>query len=96
MDPDPEASHSEDALSIAEVPDICSIEEYNDIEWLCGMGFVEESSREVGERGREVGSPLPSGCSLSQNWGGTELNRTVTCMMLKATANDRRTSSPLP
>ncbi|GFX00842.1 hypothetical protein TNCV_4578091 [Trichonephila clavipes] len=25
-----------------------------------------------------------------------ELNRTVTCMMLKAKANDRRTSSPLP
>ncbi|GFW44166.1 hypothetical protein TNCV_3855271 [Trichonephila clavipes] len=33
---------------------------------------------------------------LPQNWGGTELNRTVTCMMLKAMANDRRTSSPLP
>ncbi|GFX80275.1 hypothetical protein TNCV_2642911 [Trichonephila clavipes] len=31
-----------------------------------------------------------------QNWGGTELNRTVTCMLLKATANDRRTSSALP
>ncbi|GFW99836.1 uncharacterized protein TNCV_3420651 [Trichonephila clavipes] len=31
-----------------------------------------------------------------QNWGGTKLNRTVTCMVLKATANDRRTSSPLP
>ncbi|GFV04741.1 hypothetical protein TNCV_2219811 [Trichonephila clavipes] len=27
--------------------------------------------------------------------GRTELNRTVTCMVLKATANDRRTSSPL-
>ncbi|GFW66047.1 uncharacterized protein TNCV_588731 [Trichonephila clavipes] len=26
----------------------------------------------------------------------TELNRTVTCMGLKAKANDRRTSSPLP
>ncbi|GFU08973.1 uncharacterized protein TNCV_1318481 [Trichonephila clavipes] len=31
-----------------------------------------------------------------QNWGGTELNRTVTCMVLKATANNRRTSSRLP
>ncbi|GFX85301.1 uncharacterized protein TNCV_2675761 [Trichonephila clavipes] len=31
---------------------------------------------------------------FSQNWGETELNRTVTCMVLKATANDRRTSSP--
>ncbi|GFU52510.1 uncharacterized protein TNCV_2115071 [Trichonephila clavipes] len=28
--------------------------------------------------------------------GGTELNRTVTCMAFKAKANDRRTSSPLP
>ncbi|GFV26377.1 hypothetical protein TNCV_5086901 [Trichonephila clavipes] len=26
----------------------------------------------------------------------TELNRTVTCMVLKAKANDSRTSSPLP
>ncbi|GFV13466.1 uncharacterized protein TNCV_129641 [Trichonephila clavipes] len=24
------------------------------------------------------------------NWGGTEPNRTVTCLVLKATANDRR------
>ncbi|GFV00969.1 hypothetical protein TNCV_1387831 [Trichonephila clavipes] len=31
-----------------------------------------------------------------QNSGGTELKRTVTCMVLKATANDRRISSPLP
>ncbi|GFT91857.1 hypothetical protein TNCV_4489661 [Trichonephila clavipes] len=30
-----------------------------------------------------------------QNCGGTELNCTVTCMVLKATANDRPTSSPL-
>ncbi|GFS68517.1 uncharacterized protein TNCV_4584431 [Trichonephila clavipes] len=27
---------------------------------------------------------------LPQNWGGNEPNRTVTCMVLKATANDRR------
>ncbi|GFT70454.1 hypothetical protein TNCV_2658771 [Trichonephila clavipes] len=33
---------------------------------------------------------------LPQNWGGTELNHTVICMVLKATANDRRTSCPLP
>ncbi|GFV11951.1 uncharacterized protein TNCV_3181821 [Trichonephila clavipes] len=26
---------------------------------------------------------------LSQNWGETELNRFVTCMVLKATDNDR-------
>ncbi|GFY06071.1 uncharacterized protein TNCV_3863751 [Trichonephila clavipes] len=33
---------------------------------------------------------------LPQNWGGTELNHTVICMVLKATTNDRRTSCPLP
>ncbi|GFX74585.1 hypothetical protein TNCV_1158021 [Trichonephila clavipes] len=38
---------------------------------------------------------LPQGV-LAQNWSGTELNRSVTCMVLKATANDRRASSPLP
>ncbi|GFX08059.1 hypothetical protein TNCV_1237381 [Trichonephila clavipes] len=27
---------------------------------------------------------------LPLNWGGTETNRSVTCMVLKATANDRR------
>ncbi|GFT87785.1 uncharacterized protein TNCV_799011 [Trichonephila clavipes] len=30
-------------------------------------------------------------CVLPQNWGGNEPNRTVTYMLLKATANDRRT-----
>ncbi|GFW83341.1 uncharacterized protein TNCV_2544391 [Trichonephila clavipes] len=30
---------------------------------------------------------------LPLNWGGTEQNRTVTCMVLKAKANDRRKSS---
>ncbi|GFT15810.1 hypothetical protein TNCV_3314241 [Trichonephila clavipes] len=33
---------------------------------------------------------------IPQNWGGTKPNHTVTCMVFKATANDRRTSSPLP
>ncbi|GFV31562.1 transposable element Tcb1 transposase [Trichonephila clavipes] len=33
---------------------------------------------------------------LPQNWGGAEQNHAVTCMVLKATTNDRRTSSPLP
>ncbi|GFU23253.1 uncharacterized protein TNCV_2559541 [Trichonephila clavipes] len=33
---------------------------------------------------------------LPQNWDGTEPNRTVTCIVLKAMANDRRTTSPLP
>ncbi|GFW96252.1 uncharacterized protein TNCV_572231 [Trichonephila clavipes] len=30
---------------------------------------------------------------LPLNWGGTEQNRTVTCMVLKAKANDRRKNS---
>ncbi|GFY05226.1 uncharacterized protein TNCV_2206721 [Trichonephila clavipes] len=38
---------------------------------------------------------VPKGV-LPQNWGGTKLNRTVTCRELKVTANDRRASSPLP
>ncbi|GFV85680.1 hypothetical protein TNCV_527901 [Trichonephila clavipes] len=28
---------------------------------------------------------------IRQNWGGTERNRIVTCMVLKATDNDKRT-----
>ncbi|GFT84362.1 uncharacterized protein TNCV_1609941 [Trichonephila clavipes] len=28
------------------------------------------------------------------NWGGSEKNRTVTCTVFKATANDRHTISP--
>ncbi|GFS83987.1 uncharacterized protein TNCV_2363991 [Trichonephila clavipes] len=45
-----------------------------------------------GEDRWEVPDP-PQGV-LTQNWGGTELNRTITCKVLNATANDRRTSSP--
>ncbi|GFT89882.1 uncharacterized protein TNCV_1666061 [Trichonephila clavipes] len=34
---------------------------------------------------------------LPLNWDGTEQNRTITCMLLKAKANDRRKNfSPLP
>ncbi|GFV12608.1 hypothetical protein TNCV_4425611 [Trichonephila clavipes] len=42
-------------------------------------------------------SPLPDRLQggFTQNWNGTESNRTVTCMVLKAKANNRRTSSPL-
>ncbi|GFT86792.1 uncharacterized protein TNCV_4163721 [Trichonephila clavipes] len=32
---------------------------------------------------------------LSLNWGGTEQNRTVTCMVLKAKANHRRKNPAL-
>ncbi|GFT57108.1 hypothetical protein TNCV_1691561 [Trichonephila clavipes] len=46
------------------------------------------SSREVGGRGREV--PDSPQRVLPQNWSETEKNRTVTCMVLKAKANDRR------
>ncbi|GFX97962.1 uncharacterized protein TNCV_4906131 [Trichonephila clavipes] len=49
----------------------------------------------VGGWGREVrASDRPQGV-LPENWGGTKLNCTVTCMVLKATANDRRTSAHL-
>ncbi|GFW33284.1 hypothetical protein TNCV_2859611 [Trichonephila clavipes] len=36
----------------------------------------------------------PLGVVLLQNWGITEPKRTVTCKVLKATDNDKRTSSP--
>ncbi|GFX89279.1 hypothetical protein TNCV_1339781 [Trichonephila clavipes] len=44
-----------------------------------------KSSREFGERGESWGSR-----ALPQILGGIEPNRTVTCMMLKVTDNDRR------
>ncbi|GFX82638.1 hypothetical protein TNCV_1193131 [Trichonephila clavipes] len=47
-------------------------------------------SREVGGRGREVEAPDHPQSVILQNWSGTEQNRTVTCMVLKAKANDRR------
>ncbi|GFW20667.1 uncharacterized protein TNCV_1048901 [Trichonephila clavipes] len=48
-----------------------------------------KSFRVVGGRERN-GRSLTTAGVLSQNWGGNEPNRTVTCMMLKAAANDRR------
>ncbi|GFV78392.1 uncharacterized protein TNCV_95491 [Trichonephila clavipes] len=41
-----------------------------------------------GEERREASDHPQS--VLPPNWGGIEPNRTVTCMVLKATANDRR------
>ncbi|GFT29530.1 hypothetical protein TNCV_2020911 [Trichonephila clavipes] len=42
-------------------------------------------------------SPLPQGCSPTKlGWNRAEKNDTVTCMVLKATVTDRRTSSSLP
>ncbi|GFW80185.1 uncharacterized protein TNCV_460931 [Trichonephila clavipes] len=46
------------------------------------VGMVEE------EDGWEA-PDLPQGV-LPQNWGGTEPNRTVTCIVLKTKANERR------
>ncbi|GFX72548.1 hypothetical protein TNCV_4061441 [Trichonephila clavipes] len=37
-------------------------------------------------------APDPSHGVLPENWGGIEQIRTVTCMLLKAKANDRRTN----
>ncbi|GFW50205.1 hypothetical protein TNCV_4696231 [Trichonephila clavipes] len=49
-----------------------------------------KSSREVGGRGIEVGGDdNPQGVVLT-NWGGTEPNHTVLCVVLKAMANDSR------
>ncbi|GFU47041.1 hypothetical protein TNCV_2616161 [Trichonephila clavipes] len=48
-------------------------------------------SREVGGRGRDVGeAPDHTQGVLPQNWGETEANRPVTCMVLKAMTNNRR------
>ncbi|GFU24537.1 uncharacterized protein TNCV_2264901 [Trichonephila clavipes] len=49
-----------------------------------------KSSSEVGGKEREVKAPDHPQGILHQNWGEIELNRSVTCMLLKATANDRR------
>ncbi|GFT04958.1 uncharacterized protein TNCV_4744941 [Trichonephila clavipes] len=59
------------------------------------MGYSKQpssrkSSRVVGGRRREVGGPDHPQGFLPLNWGGTEQKRTVTCMVLKAKANDRR------
>ncbi|GFW56792.1 uncharacterized protein TNCV_160221 [Trichonephila clavipes] len=41
-------------------------------------------------KGKRGGRPLATPCVLPQNWGGNEPNLTVTCLVLKATANDKR------
>ncbi|GFX62852.1 hypothetical protein TNCV_3351781 [Trichonephila clavipes] len=51
----------------------------------CGaVGTGRKSSRAVG------GKPLTTPGVPPQNWGENEPNHTVTCLVLKATANDRR------
>ncbi|GFV87798.1 hypothetical protein TNCV_780801 [Trichonephila clavipes] len=52
-----------------------------------------KSSREVGRREKRWADTDPD--ILCQNWGGIELNSPVTCMVLKATDNNRRICSPL-
>ncbi|GFW50729.1 hypothetical protein TNCV_2890311 [Trichonephila clavipes] len=54
------------------------------------------SSHEIGENGREMEEAPDTQGVVPQNWGGTELYRNATYMVLKATVNDKRTSSPLP
>ncbi|GFU09233.1 hypothetical protein TNCV_1122381 [Trichonephila clavipes] len=54
---------------------------------FAAWGLSRKLSREVGGRGREGKAPDHPQGVLPQNWGGTEQNRTVTCMVLKA--NDR-------
>ncbi|GFV37303.1 uncharacterized protein TNCV_2699901 [Trichonephila clavipes] len=49
-----------------------------------------KSSREFGGRVIEVGATDHPWGVLPQNWDETELNRSVTCTVLKATDNDRR------
>ncbi|GFT92763.1 hypothetical protein TNCV_739511 [Trichonephila clavipes] len=49
---------------------------------------VRMSSREAGGKEREVGTPDHPQGVLPQNWGGTEPNRTVTYIVLKAKGND--------
>ncbi|GFU51899.1 uncharacterized protein TNCV_3734051 [Trichonephila clavipes] len=50
--------------------------------------------RLVEEKWRWEAPDNPQGV-LPQNWGGTEKNRTVTCMVLTAKANDKRINSNL-
>ncbi|GFV05160.1 hypothetical protein TNCV_223741 [Trichonephila clavipes] len=62
--------------------------------WKFLKGVLAQS-RKVGGRERVVVCP-DSTQVVPQNWGGTEINRTVTCSVLKVTANDMRQSSLLP
>ncbi|GFW98878.1 hypothetical protein TNCV_4655051 [Trichonephila clavipes] len=72
-----------------------------------GIVVSDADCRAVGT-GRRAASPLvrlgeerweapdhPQGI-LPRNWGETELNRSVTCMVLKAKAQRQASLSPLP
>ncbi|GFW67705.1 hypothetical protein TNCV_3445771 [Trichonephila clavipes] len=56
----------------------------------CVVGPGPKSSREDGGQRREMGDPDRLQSVLSQNWSGTEPKRTVTSMVIKVMANDRR------
>ncbi|GFX47552.1 hypothetical protein TNCV_3015711 [Trichonephila clavipes] len=65
--------------------------------WHGGTLTSHRATRLLVWKGKRGGRTLtlPQGVLL-QNWGETELNRTVTCMVLRVTVDDRRTCSPLP
>ncbi|GFY04231.1 hypothetical protein TNCV_1200091 [Trichonephila clavipes] len=59
----------------------------------CALGPGLESRRKHGcgwKGRREAGGPGHPQSVLPQNWGGSEPDRTATCIVLKAKANDRR------
>ncbi|GFV58382.1 hypothetical protein TNCV_2556261 [Trichonephila clavipes] len=58
--------------------------------YLRGMGILENSRRAANPLVRSVEGPGHPQGVLPQNWGETDLNRSVTCIRLKATVNDRR------
>ncbi|GFU86884.1 hypothetical protein TNCV_81 [Trichonephila clavipes] len=64
-------------------------QDINEEEFQLACPSSHKSSHEIGGRGREVGGPNPPQGVLPQNWGETDLNHSVTCMVLKATVNDR-------
>ncbi|GFU57116.1 uncharacterized protein TNCV_1779791 [Trichonephila clavipes] len=53
------------------------------------MPSSRKSSCEVGGREKRWEAPDHPQGVVPQNWGEAELNRSVTCMVLKATGNDR-------
>ncbi|GFW71397.1 hypothetical protein TNCV_538151 [Trichonephila clavipes] len=53
-----------------------------------------KSSREVGGTERELKALAHTHCVLHQKRVGTEPNRSVTCMVIKAVASNKRKTSP--
>ncbi|GFV46582.1 hypothetical protein TNCV_3921 [Trichonephila clavipes] len=63
--------------------------------WEFGTPCRQAESPHLRLMDREERGSDPPQRVLLQNWDGTELSRTVTCMVLKASANDGLASSPL-